>query len=341
MKIPVLIISGFLGAGKTTCIQQLINEISSDKKILLIENDFGQINVDSALFDSKKIEIRELTSGCICCSLSSNFSAELETVINSFPIDLIIIEPSGVGKLSEIKKACLVNSLKDKLNIINAITVVDATRAELYMLNFGDFFKDQVKEANLILLSHNEIDQEKLNPTIAKIKDLNDSANIINEKWSSLNFKTLFNLENNTKDLLCCHANNLTNHSHNSSQENHCHHSCNHNHDHQIKHHNDHEHHHHSAAISSHTIECPKPISHAALDNAFAYISNNSNLVRAKGFINLAEKNNQANDFLVQYVAKELNLVPKQNIPKVYSLTFIGKNFDNIDWQKVKVLLYE
>lgn len=332
MKLPILIISGFLGAGKTTCIKNLLKSINPKKKVLLIENDFGEVNVDSAIFDKSKIEIRELTSGCICCNLAGDFSSELRSIVNTYDIDLIIIEPSGVGKLSEIKASCQKGILNDLLEVINTVTIVDATRAMLYINNFGEFFKDQVQEASLILLSHNDLPNENINSTIAKLREFNSCAPIINDDWSTLDFPKLFNLEQNIKlnetccqhtqeDTACqcsCHVKNNVSHNFITEHENH--------------------NHAHEDILSTFTLNLSQSISQKSLENILDYVNNNATLVRAKGFVKIKDDFSPERVYLLQYISNNLDLTLQTHAPEQFSITFIGKDINNINWEKVKVL---
>lgn len=179
------IFSGFLGAGKTSLIKKLIAETFHDK-IVLIENEFGDISVDSGFLKDAKVEMREINSGCICCSLVGDFEAALHQVIDTYHPDRIIIEPSGVGKLSDIKKA--VSSLcNDEIVIGGSITVVHAGKAKMYARNFGEFFADQVVCADCVVLSRTQdVSQTKLDETLACIRKLNEKAPIVTTPWDEI-----------------------------------------------------------------------------------------------------------------------------------------------------------
>ena len=166
------IISGFLGAGKTTFIKKLIKEVYQDEQIVLIENEFGEIGIDGTFMNNSGIEVTEINSGCICCSLIGDFEVSLKEVLETYHPDRIIIEPSGVGKLSDVIKA--VNNISsDKLVLDNYITVIDAKKCRLYTKNFGEFFNNQIEYASLIILSRTQdISDFQLDECIKIIKKI-------------------------------------------------------------------------------------------------------------------------------------------------------------------------
>ena len=175
--IKIDIISGFLGAGKTTLIQKLFKEAFKNERIVLIENEFGEIGIDGGFLKESGVNIKEINSGCICCSLVGDFSKSLKEVIATYNPERIIIEPSGVGKLSDIKRAVLKLDADVELNIL--ATVVDGNKTKVYMRNFGEFFNDQVKEANTIIVSRvDKINQDKLDETVALLREKNKFATI-------------------------------------------------------------------------------------------------------------------------------------------------------------------
>ncbi|WP_294464288.1 CobW family GTP-binding protein [uncultured Anaerofustis sp.] len=188
------IISGFLGAGKTTFIKKLINEVFKGEKIVLIENEFGEIGIDGGFLKDAGIEITEMNSGCICCSLVGDFSKSLKEVIEKFSPDRIIIEPSGVGKLSDVEKAIL--DVKDELDIVldSKITVVDGKKAKMYMKNFGEFFNNQVESANVVVMSRTQdMTEEKTEECLELLKEHNKEANIITTPWDDLEKDAVLN----------------------------------------------------------------------------------------------------------------------------------------------------
>ena len=180
------IFSGFLGAGKTTLIKKLLNEAYNGEKIVLIENEFGEIGIDGSFLKDAGVEITEMNSGCICCSLVGDFSTALQQVIEQYSPDRILIEPSGVGKLSDVIRA--VQGIgSDKIQLNGFTTVVDANKCKMYMKNFGEFFNDQVEHASSIILSHTEnISEDKLKACVELLKAHNESATIVTTPWSEI-----------------------------------------------------------------------------------------------------------------------------------------------------------
>ena len=195
------IISGFLGAGKTTFIKKLINDVYQGQQIVLIENEFGEIGIDGTFMNNAGIEVTEINSGCICCSLVGDFEASLKEVLETYHPDRIIIEPSGVGKLSDVIKAVGdVNS--DELELDNYIAVIDAKKCRLYTKNFGEFFNNQIEYASLIILSRTQnVTEYQLDECIKIIKDHNDKANIITTPWDQLTKETLVNAFSDSDNL--------------------------------------------------------------------------------------------------------------------------------------------
>ena len=185
------IFSGFLGAGKTTLIKKLIKEAYAGEKLVLIENEFGEIGIDGSFMQDAGIEITEMNSGCICCSLVGDFGKALEKVLTEFKPDRILIEPSGVGKLSDVIKA--VERIHSHDAVLNSFTtLVDAKKAKIYMKNFGEFFNDQVESANSLVLSRTgDISAEKLNDVLALLREHNPNATIITTPWEELSGKDI------------------------------------------------------------------------------------------------------------------------------------------------------
>lgn len=181
------IISGFLGAGKTTLIKKLIAEALQGQKVVLIENEFGEIGIDGGFLKESGIQINEMNSGCICCSLVGDFNAALKDVLSQYEPDRIIIEPSGVGKLSDVIKA--VQKVVDGENVVldSYITVADVKRAKMYLKNFGEFYKNQVQYASTIILSRTQdVKEDKLEKTIELIRMLNDRSPIVTTPWEDI-----------------------------------------------------------------------------------------------------------------------------------------------------------
>ena len=183
----VNIISGFLGAGKTTFIKQLIDQVFAGEKLVLIENEFGEIGIDGGFLKDAGIEITEMNSGCICCTLVGDFSRALQKVLAEYEPDRVIIEPSGVGKLSDIVKA--IEDVKEEadIEIDGRITVVDGKKAKLYLKNFGEFFKDQVEHASTIVVSRTQMmTDEKIEECVRMLREENQEAAIISTPWEQL-----------------------------------------------------------------------------------------------------------------------------------------------------------
>ena len=174
------IISGFLGAGKTTFIKQLIDQVFTGEKLVLIENEFGEIGIDGGFLKDAGIEITEMNSGCICCTLVGDFSKALKKVIEEYQPDRVIIEPSGVGKLSDVAKAVQDVKKDADIEITGRITVVDGKKAKMYMKNFGEFFKDQVEHASTIVISRTQMmNDEKVEECVHMLREENDKATIV------------------------------------------------------------------------------------------------------------------------------------------------------------------
>ena len=189
MKIDIF--SGFLGAGKTTLIKKLIQEAYAGEKVVLIENEFGEIGIDGGFLQEAGVNITEMNSGCICCSLVGDFSKALQQVASEYSPERIIIEPSGVGKLSDVIKA-VTNAGIENATLNAFCTVVDASKCKMYMKNFGEFFNDQVENASCIILSHTgKTSEEKLKTAVALLKEKNQTATFITAPWDCLDGKEI------------------------------------------------------------------------------------------------------------------------------------------------------
>ena len=180
------IFSGFLGAGKTTLIQKLLREAYVGEKLVLIENEFGEIGIDGGFMQDAGIEVTEMNSGCICCSLVGDFGKALEQVLADYAPDRILIEPSGVGKLSDIIRA--VQNVSAEGVLLNGFTTVaDVKKCKMYMKNFGEFFNDQIENAGCIVLSHTQdVGEEKIAQTVALLREHNPTATIVTTPWDQL-----------------------------------------------------------------------------------------------------------------------------------------------------------
>ena len=234
------IFSGFLGAGKTTLIKKLIKEAYAGEKLVLIENEFGEIGIDGGFLQDAGVEITEMNSGCICCSLVGDFGEALKKVLADYAPDRILIEPSGVGKLSDVIKAVM-NIKSEEIELDGFTAVVDAGKCKMYMKNFGEFFNDQIENAGTIVLSRSgDIAESKLSTCLELLKKHNGSAVIITTPWDQLDGKQIAD-SISRKDTLSSELQALVEeHHHNHHHDEHCDCGC---HDHE--HHHEHEHHHH------------------------------------------------------------------------------------------------
>ena len=246
--VKIDIVSGFLGAGKTTLIKKLLKEALNKEKVVLLENEFGDVGIDGSFMKEAGIEVTEMNSGCICCSLVGDFSMSLKKIIEDYNPQRIIIEPSGVGKLSDVIKA--VEDI-DGLKVNSASCVADASKCKMYSKNFGEFYNNQLESASCIILSRTaDITDEKLDKAVEIIRENNSSAPIVTTPWESLDgMKLLSVIEGSQVELVCeeeCHHHEH----HHHDEECHCH---EHHHDeecHCHEHHHDeechcHDHHHH------------------------------------------------------------------------------------------------
>lgn len=301
------IISGFLGAGKTTLIKKLIQEAFNGEKLMIIENEFGEIGIDGGFLNNSGIEITEMNSGCICCSLVGDFGVALKDALAKYSPERIIIEPSGVGKLSDVIRA--VESIKDETPIkLNSFTaVVDAVKCKMYMNNFGEFFNNQIENANTIVLSRTQkLSEEKLELCISQIKEHNSDAAIITTNWDEISGKQILQAmekENSLEKELLNEAKHHEHHHH--GEECSCHDHEHHHHDeecdcHDHEHHqhdencscHDHEHHHADEVFASWGIETPRKYSKTELDEVLKTLADSSEcgiILRAKGIIPCSE----------------------------------------------------
>ena len=258
------IISGFLGAGKTTLIQKLLKEALKGEKVVLIENEFGEIGIDGGFLKDAGIEVTEMNSGCICCSLVGDFGSALKEVVTQYNPDRIIIEPSGVGKLSDVIKAVQGVAEDVELDLNSFVTVADAKKCKMYIKNFGEFYNNQVEYAGSIILSRTgNVTEDKLNESVALLREHNEKAAIITTPWDELSGEQILKVMEDRNDMvkelleeeeICpvCGGHHDHEHHHDHDHEHHhhdhdeeCSCGCGHDHDH------DHEHHHHD-----HDEEC-------------------------------------------------------------------------------------
>ena len=199
------IISGFLGAGKTTLIKKLLEEAYQGEKIVLIENEFGEISIDGGFLQGTGVQISEMSSGCICCSLVGDFGEALKDVQAKYQPDRIVIEPSGVGKLSDVIRAVEDVAAEDKEIVLNSfITVADASKCKVYMKNFGEFFNNQVEHAGCIILSRTgKLSEEKINAAVALLREHNATATIITTPWEQVDGKQILaSMERTSADFI-------------------------------------------------------------------------------------------------------------------------------------------
>lgn len=300
------IFSGFLGAGKTTLIKKLIEEAYKGEQIVLIENEFGEIGIDGGFLKDAGVQINEMNSGCICCSLVGDFGRALEQVISEFAPDRILIEPSGVGKLSDVIMA--VERLEDERIQLNGFTtVVDAKKAKMYMKNFGEFFNNQIEHASSIILSHTTgLSQAKLDAAVALMREHNKEASIVTTPWEEITgAQILATMEQkNTLAAQLAHLEEEARHDHDHDHEHHHdhdhehHHDHDHDHDHEHDEHcdcgchdHDHDHHHHHHAdevFQSVGMETAHKFTMEQIEKALGALSNigeYGQVLRAKGIV--------------------------------------------------------
>ncbi len=309
------IVSGFLGAGKTTLIKKLIAEAYTGEKLVLIENEFGEIGIDGGFLKDAGIQITEMNSGCICCSLVGDFGAALKKVLDQFHPDRILIEPSGVGKLSDVIRAVQGVQEEAPLELNSFVTVVDATKCKLYMKNFGEFFNNQVESAGAIILSRTQkLSQDKLQACVDMLREHNPKAPIITTPWDQLSGAQIRQAMEQDQDLAAELLKEL-HESHDDEHEHHhhddecgCEHEHHHHHDdecgceHEHHHHHDdecgcehdHEHHHHHGhhhadeVFTSWGVETPHQYEKAELETILKELSEGTaygTVLRAKGML--------------------------------------------------------
>ncbi len=315
------IYSGFLGAGKTTLIKKMIKEAYAGQKLVLIENEFGEIGIDGGFLQDAGIEITEMNSGCICCSLVGDFGNALEQVISRYAPDRILIEPSGVGKLSDVE-AAVEKVVSDTVSLGNLVTVADAGKCKMYMKNFGEFYNNQVETAGTIILSRTDgISEEKLHTCVELLKEKNPNAVIVTTPWDQLTGTQILQAMEQGNTMLheleeehhhhhdehcdcgchdhehhhdhdehCCHEH----HEHHHHHDEHCDCGC---HDHEHHHHDhdehcchDHEHHHHHHAdevFTSWGTETPKKFTEEEIKAVLAAFDSEEHglVLRAKGIV--------------------------------------------------------
>ncbi len=313
------VISGFLGAGKTTLIKKMLQEVFCGQKIVLIENEFGEIGIDGGFLKDAGIEITEMNSGCICCSLVGDFGTALQEVLTKFAPDRILIEPSGVGKLSDVMKAVERVAETAEVELDGSLTVADATKCKIYMKNFGEFFNNQIEFADTIVLSRTQnVKQEKLEDCVKLLQEHNAKAAIITTPWEELDGKLILEAMNQKNSLAeelmkeeCCE------HTHHHEEGEHAHGEGHHHeegeHTHEGGHHHeegehthseecgcghDHEHHHHhhhaDEVFTSWGKETPHKYQEEDLKKILEILANETGygtILRAKGIVPDVEGN--------------------------------------------------
>ena len=359
------IVSGFLGAGKTTYIKRLLSTDLKNEKIVLIENEFGEISVDSMFLSESKIDIAELSQGCICCSLVGDFAKSLNDVIKQYNPDRIIVEPSGVGKLSDVIKAIEEAGLSEYLNTY--ICIVDASKAKVYSKNFKEFFNDQIANAKTVVLSRCDVVAiEKIETAIEVVRGINSACNLVTTPLSELNDEEVLSIyEGHKIDLLeellseehhheereCgCHHEHHHHHEececgcHHEHHHNHhqeecdcgCHHDHHHDHHHEECecgcHHNHHHNHHAEEVFNSVSIETAKVYCYEKIYNTLhelAYTNNHGMIVRAKGILKTTE------GWKVFNITPEELHVEDSFALSIGSLCVIGVNIDKAEIKKL------
>ncbi len=296
------IMSGFLGAGKTTLIKKLLKEALSDEKVVLIENEFGEIGIDGGFLKDAGIEIKEMNSGCICCSLVGDFGASLKEVLDTYQPDRVIIEPSGVGKLSDVEKAVLNVNAEAEATLNSKVVVVDAAKCNMYAKNFGEFFLDQIAHANTIVLSRTDkLTPEKLEKAVSLLREHNEKATIITTPWEQISGEDILTTMEQGNQLfkeLLEELEHHHEHEHHHHEEGHeC--CCGHHHEHEhhhheegreccCGHHHEHGHHHADEVFTSWGMETPVMYSAEEIEAILEALEEEDKygmILRAKGML--------------------------------------------------------
>ena len=313
------IFSGFLGAGKTTLIKKMIAESYKGQKLVLIENEFGEIGIDGGFLQDSGINITEMNSGCICCSLVGDFGKALKKVIAEYHPDRILIEPSGVGKLSDVI-AAVSKVTNDEVTLGYTVAVADASKVKVYMKNFGEFYNNQIETASTIILSRTDsIPQSKLDAAVAMLREHNSVATIVTTPWGELTGEQLIEAlegkasvaaelakmemerlaeEDEEEEHHCCHHHHDDDdddedehdhhHHHDDDEDEHDHHCCHHHHDDDEDEHEHHHHHHHADEVfTSWGVETAKKFDKAAIEAALHELDSGKygTILRAKGIL--------------------------------------------------------
>ena len=339
--IKVDIISGFLGAGKTTFIKALIEKVFRGEKIVLIENEFGEIGIDSRFMQNCGIEVTEMNSGCICCTLVGDFAEALKKVAAEFEPDRIIIEPSGVGKLSDVAAAVAEIQESAGMELDGKITVVDGKKVKMYMKNFGEFYNDQIEHAGTIVVSRTQMmDEDRLSECMHLIREKNEHAAVITTPWDQLSGEIIQSaLDAHDHDHHEDHHHGHEHHHHNHHDHHHehhhehAHHDHHHHHDHDHDHHDHHDHHHADEIFSSWGIETVHRFDRNELADALKLMGMSDSfgtVLRAKGIVEGADG---------QWM--EFDMVPEEteirNCEPDYTgrICVIGTDLNTADLEKV------
>ena len=300
------IFSGFLGAGKTTLIKKLLKEALADTKVVLIENEFGEIGIDGGFLKEAGIEIKEMNSGCICCSLVGDFGASLREVMDTYTPERVLIEPSGVGKLSDVMKAVQEAMADRDVELNSAVAVVDACKCKMYIKNFGEFFINQIEHAGTIVLSRTDkLSEDKLAACVEMVREHNARATIVTTPWDALDGRNILETIEGAKDLeaelmreVMEHHDEHEHHHHDHDEHGHHHDHEDHEHHHDHdghEHHHDHDehghhHHHHDAdeIFTSWGLETPASYSKEEINHILSELDKEESyglVLRAKGMV--------------------------------------------------------
>ena len=276
------IYSGFLGAGKTTLIKKMIQEAYTGEKLVLIENEFGEIGIDGGFLQDAGINITEMNSGCICCSLVGDFGKALTQVIAQYAPDRIVIEPSGVGKLSDVV-AAVEKVTNEDVTLGNTVAVVDAGKVKVYMKNFGEFYNNQVETANMIILSRTDaISQEKLDTAVSLLREHNAEATLVTTPWGELTGAQLLEAMSHKQDM-AAELMHEHEHHHHHHEEGEC--CCGHDHGHE------HHHHHADEVFTSWGVETTRKFTEAQIADVLHKLDSGDYgmILRAKGIVACAD----------------------------------------------------
>lgn len=288
------IISGFLGAGKTTFIKKLLSDVWAGEKLVLIENEFGEIGIDGGFLKDAGIEITEMNSGCICCTLVGDFSKALVKVLDEYHPDRVIIEPSGVGKLSDVARAIEAVEKDADIEIDGRITVVDGKKAKMYMKNFGEFFKDQVEHASTIVVSRTQMmTDEKVEECVHTLREENAEATIISTPWDELGREAISHALTKGAEIESLFEEHGDHDHCDHDHHDHDHDHCDHDHDCCCGHDHDHHHHHHADDVfTSWGKETVHKYTEEELDYLLKALSETTSygtILRSKGIIQMTD----------------------------------------------------